>query len=103
MAKNTTIDEQQTSICNTFWHGNKSTGNAVNYLTISGKMVNGRTADKIVTNISYKQISHPAKVPIVRKKNVYTEKAITDKSVQRVLTPVIWMIHKGRFDSLTTH
>ena len=103
MANNDNTREPHNSICNTFWHVNESTGSAVNYLTISGKMLNGRTADKIVTNISYKQISHPATVPIVQKKNGYTEGTITDTSVKRVLTPVIWMIHKGRFDSLTTH
>jgi len=34
--------------------------------------------------------------------NEHTEEINTEASVKRVLTPVLWMIHEGKFDSLTT-
>jgi len=41
-------------------------------------------------------------IRIEQKINEQTEEINTEASVKRVLTPVLWMIHEGKFDSLTT-
>ena len=41
-------------------------------------------------------------VRIEQKINEHTVEMNTEASVRRVLTPVLWMIHEGKFDSMTT-
>jgi len=59
--------------------------------------------DKTKVTQSYLFSTNPQNMAYIEKKtNEHTVEANTDASVRRVLTPVLWMIHEGKFDSLTT-
>jgi len=59
--------------------------------------------DKTEETISDLSIADPQKmVRIEQKISEHTVEMNTEASVKRVLTPVLWMIHEGKFDSMTT-